>query len=151
MQGNLIGIPTLTAIDPEFKTPASGVGFAIPVNRVKFIAPQIIQSGSVQHTGRAVLDVTVADIDSSVQAQYNLAVDHGVLLVSVISGGAADHAGLKAGDVIVKINNTTINDTSGLGNALLTENPGQSVAVTFYRGTQQKTVNATLDELQASS
>ncbi|HEV2579587.1 MAG TPA: trypsin-like peptidase domain-containing protein, partial [Ktedonobacteraceae bacterium] len=40
MQGNLIGIPTLTAIDPEFNTPASGVGFAIPSNRVGFIVPQ---------------------------------------------------------------------------------------------------------------
>jgi putative serine protease PepD len=47
MQGNLIGIPTLTAIDPEFNTPASGVGFAIPSNRVATIVPQIISTGSV--------------------------------------------------------------------------------------------------------
>jgi S1-C subfamily serine protease len=47
LQGNLIGIPTLAAIDPEFKTPASGVGFAIASNRVAFIVPQIIQNGSV--------------------------------------------------------------------------------------------------------
>src|SRR5450631_1600217 len=47
MQGNLIGIPTLTAIDPEFNAPASGVGFAIPSNRVSFVVPQIIQSGKV--------------------------------------------------------------------------------------------------------
>ena len=151
MQGNLIGIPTLTAIDPEFKTPASGVGFAIPVNRVKFIAPQIIQSGSVQHTGRAVLNVGVADVDSAAQAQYNLAVNHGVLIVNVVSGGAAARAGLKTNDVIVKIDNTTINDTSGLGNALLSKNPGQTITVTYYRGTQQQTVNVTLDELQAGS
>src|SRR5436853_2778028 len=43
LQGNVVGIPTLTAIDPEFNTPANGVGFAIPVNRVKAILPQIIQ------------------------------------------------------------------------------------------------------------
>jgi len=47
MQGNLIGIPTLTAIDPEFNTPANGVGFAIPSNHVASIVPQIIQTGSV--------------------------------------------------------------------------------------------------------
>ena len=46
LQGNVVGIPTLTAIDPEFNTPANGVGFAIPVNRVKTILPQIIQTGS---------------------------------------------------------------------------------------------------------
>src|SRR5436305_3625643 len=43
LQGNVVGIPTLTAIDPEFNTPANGVGFAIPVNRVKTILPQLIQ------------------------------------------------------------------------------------------------------------
>ncbi len=43
LQGNVVGIPTLTAIDPEFNTPANGVGFAIPINRVKTILPQIIQ------------------------------------------------------------------------------------------------------------
>src|SRR3989440_841967 len=43
LQGNVVGIPTLTAIDPEFNTPANGVGFAIPANRVKTILPQIVQ------------------------------------------------------------------------------------------------------------
>ncbi|MFL5588818.1 MAG: S1C family serine protease [Ktedonobacteraceae bacterium] len=42
LQGNVVGIPTLTAIDPEFNTPANGVGFAIPANRVKTILPQFI-------------------------------------------------------------------------------------------------------------
>jgi S1-C subfamily serine protease len=51
MQGHLIGIPTLTAIDPEFNTPASGVGFAIPSNRVATIVPQIISNGSVTQNG----------------------------------------------------------------------------------------------------
>jgi S1-C subfamily serine protease len=51
MQGNLIGIPTLTAIDPEFNTPASGVGFAIPSNRVATIVPRIISNGSVNQNG----------------------------------------------------------------------------------------------------
>lgn len=46
LQGNVVGIPTLTAIDPEFKTPANGVGFAIPSNRVKSVVTQIIQTGS---------------------------------------------------------------------------------------------------------
>jgi S1-C subfamily serine protease len=43
LQGHVVGIPTLTAIDPEFNTPANGVGFAIPINRVKTILPQFIQ------------------------------------------------------------------------------------------------------------
>ncbi|MFL5695805.1 MAG: S1C family serine protease [Ktedonobacteraceae bacterium] len=46
LQGNVIGIPTLTAIDPEFNTPANGVGFAIPSNRVKSVMTQLIPTGS---------------------------------------------------------------------------------------------------------
>ena len=46
LQGNLVGIPTLTAIDPEFNTPANGVGFAIPSNRVKSIMTQFIPTAS---------------------------------------------------------------------------------------------------------
>ncbi len=150
MQGNLVGIPTLTAIDPEFNTPANGVGFAIPANRVKLIVPQIIQTGTVTHTGRAVLGVSVASVDAAVATQYNLGVDHGVLITGLVSGGAAQKAGIKTGDVIVKVDNATINDASLLGNALLTKNPGDRVTVTVYRGGQQQTINVTLGELKAA-
>src|SRR5712692_9502438 len=46
LQGNVVGIPTLTAIDPEFNTPANGVGVAIPSNRVKSVVTQFIPTGS---------------------------------------------------------------------------------------------------------
>jgi S1-C subfamily serine protease len=151
MQGNLIGIPTLTAIDPEFNTPASGVGFAIPSNRVATIVPQIIQSGHVTHTGRAALGVGVASVDANVQAQDNLSVDHGALIVSLTPGGAAASSGLQVGDVIVQINNSAVNDVATLSDALSTHNPGDTVAVHVYRGSQQLTINVKLGELQAGS
>jgi S1-C subfamily serine protease len=151
MQGNLIGIPTLAAIDPEFNTPATGVGFAIPSNRVNLIVPQIIQTGHVTHTGRAALGVEVTDVNSSVAAQSNLAVDQGALIVSVVPNGAADQAHLQAGDVIVQIGNKQVTDVSTLGDALASENPGDVVSVHVYRGNQQITVNVTLGELSAGS
>jgi S1-C subfamily serine protease len=148
MQGNLIGIPTLTAIDPEFNTPANGVGFAIPSNRVNFIATQIIQTGKVTHTGRAALGVRVADVDPNLAAQDNLSVDHGALIVSVVPNGAADQAHLQAGDVIVKIDNKQVTDTASLGDALISKSPGDTVSVQIYRGNQQMTVSVKLGELQ---
>ena len=151
MQGNLIGIPTLAAIDPEFNTPANGVGFAIPSNRVAFIVPQIIQTGSVTHTGRVALGVRVTDVDPTVEAQDNLSVDHGALIVNVNSGGPAASAGLQAGDVIVQVDNKAVNDVSSLGDALVSKNPGDSVAVKVYRGSQQLTINVKLGELQAGN
>jgi putative serine protease PepD len=151
MQGNLIGIPTLAAIDPEFGTPANGVGFAIPSNRVKFIVPQLISSGRVVHTGRAYLGVQVATIDSIVASQLNLPVNHGALIVSVTPGGPAEKAGLTVNDIVVQVNNQAINDAPSLGDALLNSSPGSVVQIHFYRGNQQRTARVTLGELPATS
>jgi S1-C subfamily serine protease len=149
LQGEVIGIPTLTAIDPEFNAPANGVGFAIPSNRVRLIAPQIIATGTVSHTGRAALNIGVEPVDPNVAQMSNLAVNAGVLITSVQPGGAAAKAGLQAGDVIVQVDNTPVVDTPTLSDALLNKDPGSTVAVHIYRGNQQMTVNVTLGELQA--
>jgi putative serine protease PepD len=149
LQGRLVGVPTLTAIDPQFQTPANGVGFAIPVNRVKFIAPQLIKSGHVTQTGRAVLGVEAIDVDSTLARQYNLPIDHGVLIVQVFPGSAAQKAGLKAGDIIVQLDGRTITTKADLSDLLLGKNPGDKVMVQVQRGNQQLTLNVTLSELPA--
>lgn len=149
LQGNVVGIPTLSAIDPQFKTPANGVGFAIPSNRVQFIVPQLIETGKVTHTGRAALGVTVTSVDAQLSAQDNLAVDHGALIVSVAPNGAAAQAGLQSGDVIVQIGDRVVDDVPSLGDALISKNPGERVPVQVYRGSQHLTVNVTLSELPA--
>ncbi len=113
---------------------------------LQFIAPQIIQTGKVTHTGRAVLGIRTVDVDPTLAAQDNLAVDHGVLIVSTIPNGPAAQAGLQPGDVIVSIDNHAVNDTSSLADVLVSKNPGEKV----YRGKQQMTFNVKLGELQAS-
>ena len=140
LQGELIGVPTLTILNPTFGSPASGIGFAVPSNRVKFIVPQLIASGHVTHTGRASLGVGVVTVDASVAAQNNLSVDHGVLIVSTTPNGPAATAGLKAGDVILQINNTPVTNVQALEDILLSKNPGDTVAVTVNRGGQQMTI-----------
>lgn len=151
LQGELIGVPTLTILNPTFNSPASGVGFAIPSNLVKFIVPQLIATGRVTNTGRASLGVSVVTVDAAVAAQYNLSVDHGVLIASVTTNGPAATAGLKAGDVIVQLDNTPVTNVQSFRDALLSKSPGDTVAVKIYRGSQQMTVNVTLSELPASS
>lgn len=150
LDGNLIGIPTLVAIDPEFKTPANGVGFAVPSNRVKFIAPQLIQYGKVEHSGRSALQASIVTVDPRVAAQVGLSIDHGVLIVSTTPDGAAARSGLKVGDVITQINNQTIENVSDLSDTLLMYDPGTTVTVNFVRDTQQKQAKVTLGELQVS-
>jgi S1-C subfamily serine protease len=149
LQGDLIGIPTLTAIDPEFKTPANGVGFAIPSDRVKFIVPQIIGTGRVLHTGRAALGIQVASVDPVVAAQNNLPVDYGAYIASITPGGPAARAGLKVGDIIVQIDNQSVSDAASLGDALLNSSPGSTVQIHIYRGNQQMNVTVTLGEVPA--
>jgi S1-C subfamily serine protease len=152
LNGNLIGIPTLTAVDPEFNAPANGVGFAIPSNRVKFIAEQLITAGNVTHTGRAAIGIKPESVDPNLQAQGNLPVDHGVLIYQLVSGGAAEKAGMKTGDIIVQIDGKAIKSVSDLEDALLTKNPGDKITVTVYRNNQQITLNnVVLGELQANS
>jgi S1-C subfamily serine protease len=149
LQGEVIGIPTLAAIDPQFKAPANGVGFAVPSNRVQFIAPQIMEMGKVTHTGRAALGVSVTNVDATLAARDNLSVDHGVLIASILPNGPAAQAGLKPGDVIVQIAGHAVNDVPSLGDALLRKNPGETVSVQVYRGNQQLTVDVKLGELRA--
>lgn len=151
LQGDLVGVPTLTIVNPTFNAPASGLGFAVPSNRVKLIVPQLIATGHVTHTGRASLGVSVVTVDAAVAGQFNLSVDHGALIASETANGPAASAGLKAGDVIVQIDNIPVTDVQSLGDALLSKSPGDTVAVKIYRGSQQMTVNVTLGELSASS
>ena len=150
LQGHFIGVPTLTAIDPEFNAPASGVGFAIPSNRVNFIATQIIQYGHVVHTGRAALGIKAISVDPTVAAQNNLSVNYGALVAGFSTNSAAQKAGMQVGDVIVKIGNQDVTDTSSLSDVLATQNVGSVVAVHVYRGNQQLTINVTLGELSTS-
>ncbi len=127
------------------------MGFAVPSNRVKFIIPQLIASGHVTHTGRASLGVVAVPVDATVAAQFNLSVDHGLLIANVTPNGAAATAGLKAGDVILQIDNAPLTSVASLNDFLLSKNPGDTVAVTINRGGQQTTVNVTLGEVPASS
>lgn len=151
LQGDLVGIPTLTIVNPSSNTPASGVGFAIPANRAEFIVPQLIQSGRVTNTGLADLGLEGTNVDATVAAQLQLPVTQGVLVTGVDTNGTAAQAGLKAGDVIVRINDTAVTDNSALLNNVLNKSPGEKVALQVYRGTQRSTVNVTLGTLHIPS
>jgi S1-C subfamily serine protease len=150
LQGNLIGIPTLSAIDPQFQTPANGVGFAIPSNRVQLIASQLITSGKVTHTGRIALGIKMTNVDAALAAQNSLSVTSGVLITKIAPNGPASEAGLKAGDVMVQVGQHAVTDVVSLREALVTLKPGENVAVKIYRGSKQMTVNVTLGEASAS-
>ncbi|MEV6027083.1 trypsin-like peptidase domain-containing protein [Streptomyces sp. NPDC052036] len=141
LNGQVIGIPTLAAVDPELGNGAApGIGFAIPASLVKTIADQIIKSGRVTDSGRAALGITGRTV---VNGTYQPA---GVAVVEVVRGGAADRAGLRAGDVITRLAGQDITTITSLAEALADDKPGQRTTVTYTRNGSRRTVDVTLGE-----
>ncbi|MDF5751067.1 trypsin-like peptidase domain-containing protein [Spongiactinospora sp. TRM90649] len=143
LQGEVIGIPTLAATNPELGGGAApGIGFAIPSSTVTDIANQIITQGKVSNTRRAALGVTVS---GAVGADGSPA---GVNIVRVAKGGGADQAGIRAGDIVLSVNGTETLTVAALSEVLATLKPGQTAKVKVMRpdGSTQ-TVDVKLSEL----
>jgi S1-C subfamily serine protease len=142
--GQVIGIPTLAAASPQGGSQAQGIGFAIPANLARDIATQIIDSGHVTNSHRAALGAEVA---TALGADGS---PRGVGVVTITSGGAADRAGLRAGDVITSVGDAQTQDTTALSQALAAARPGDKVTLTISRGGQDRAVQLTLGELPGS-
>ncbi|ACY98663.1 MULTISPECIES: S1C family serine protease [Thermomonospora] len=144
LNGEVIGIPTAAANDPQGGGAAPGIGFATPSNTVTRIVPQLIKDGRVTNSGRAALGVTVrtvADLRSGQPA--------GVGVVSVTEGGGAQRAGIRPGDVIVRVNGTDTPTQTALSQVLAQLSPGDTVEVVIRPadGAGERTVKVTLGEL----
>ncbi|MDQ2728966.1 MAG: trypsin-like peptidase domain-containing protein, partial [Actinomycetota bacterium] len=142
LNGDVIGIPTLAATDQQQGGTAAGIGFAIPSATVKQIVPQLISSGKVTNSGRAELGITAGPAPSN-PGQTN-----GVVVVNVVSGGPADKAGIKGGDLITAINGKPTPSLPDLQEILSTLMPGQAAKVTVQpQGGGSRTVTVTLGQL----
>jgi len=123
LNGEVIGIPTLAAQDPQAGGTAPGIGFAIPSNVAKDIASQLIKNGRVTNSHRAYLGVQGASLPNGT----------GVSIYAVVPGGPADKAGLKTGDVITAIGERHTPDQLTMASVLSGLQPGQSVQVEITR------------------
>jgi putative serine protease PepD len=141
LDGQVVGIPTLAATDPDLGgSAAPGIGFAIPSSMVKTVAGQIIKHGKVTDSGRAALNITGRTV---VNADYQAA---GVAVVEVKSGGAADKAGIEPGDIITRLGDTDVTTITSLAEALAAEKPGDRTSVTYTRNGSEKKTDVTLGE-----
>jgi S1-C subfamily serine protease len=155
LQGHLIGLPTLGAVDPNSGGTANGIGFAIPSNTVKANYPKL-ESGSIASHGEAFLGIQGENVTPALAQAYNLPVTSGVLITTFAqdTGGMspAQQAGLQIGDIIVKVNSTTINSLNDLTDFLLNQAPGTKVSVSIYHGSGgQGTVSVTLGTRPSNS
>jgi putative serine protease PepD len=137
LQGQVIGIPTLAATDPQLGgSAAPGIGFAIPSNTVRDIAAQLISQGKVTNSHRAWLGVEVAATTSG-----------GLLVAKVVSGGPAVKAGIRAGELITAVQGTATPDPATLADVLAGLRPGRTVRVAVVGpGGAHRTVRVTLGQ-----
>ena len=135
--GQMIGINVAIASNAE------NIGFAISTDTAIPVVQSLITQGTMV---RPWLGVSVTTVTSTIQQYYNLSVDQGALIISVTSGSPADEAGLRAGDVIVKMDDGDISNSAELTSAIGSHQIGDRIEIAYYRGSVQKVANATLGE-----
>jgi putative serine protease PepD len=117
-----------------------GIGFAVPSNTVREVVPALTRGDQIE---RAYLGVQTSPASMSSQK--------GAQVQSVVSGGPADRAGIRTGDVITGIDGKDVGEPSDVTQALSNDSPGKVVDVELHRDGSNVTVRATLGTRPASS
>ena len=138
--GRLIGIVNAKVSD----TSAEGLGFAIPVNSVVKEINDLLNYGYV--TGRAALGVYTQNVTLSNGYGYFYGGTNCVQITEVVAGGAAEAAGLKAGDLIMEVDGKTISSNSDLSDVIAAYNAGDTATFTIRRDGSRTTVSVTFGE-----
>jgi serine protease DegQ len=127
VNGNLIGINS-AIYSPNGGS--LGIGFAVPVSIAKKIMEQIILTGSVT---RGWIGVAVQEITPELAESFKLGKIQGVLISEVVRGGPADHAKVKAGDILVSVDGKPLIDSTSMLETVAALQPGKSVTLKLLR------------------
>lgn len=139
LDGKLIGINT--AIIAPNGGGNVGIGFAVPVNMALGIMDQLVEFGEVQ---RGRLGVIIQDLTPDIAQALGVEADTGAIISSVEPGTPADEAGLAAGDVIVAVNDETVEGSSDLRQKIGLRRPGDEVEIAYLRDGGRETTQVTL-------
>src|SRR5271165_207835 len=120
-----------------------GIGFAIPVNMVKGVMDQLIKYGQVK---RGVLGVNIYNVTPDIAKEFGLTESSGELVAGVAQGSAAEHAGVKTGDIITSINGVTMKDAGELRNTIGMLRVGDKVEIGLLRDGKPRKVTALIAE-----
>ena len=141
--GEVIGIVSAKYSSGSNSSSASveGLGFAIPMDDVANMVSDLVKNGYV--TGKPIMGISVADVDESVTSY---GVPQGAIIRVVTPDLCGAKAGLQAGDIVTKIDNTDVTSASDLTSAIGNYKPGDKVTLTIFRSGETKTVEVTLEE-----
>jgi Do/DeqQ family serine protease len=144
LKGELIGI------NSQILSPSQGnigLGFAIPVNMARHVMDDLRKDG---HVRRAQLGVTIQPMTSDLAQSLGLKDVGGAIVSSVASGSAAEHAGVKRGDVIKSFNGLPVQDINSLRNRVAETAPGSSATMVIVRDGGERNLTVKLDEAASS-
>ncbi|MCA9341368.1 trypsin-like peptidase domain-containing protein [Candidatus Saccharibacteria bacterium] len=138
MKGQVIGVNTAIAEN------AQGIGFAIPIGATKGMINHLIATGKVE---RPIVGVSFVSINPEIKARYKLDVDKGDLIMSdsgrsIIPGSPAEKAGLRKGDIIVKVGSYEVGAGRSVSTLVGEFSPGDKIELTIIRN--GKTIVKTL-------
>ncbi len=134
MDGEVVGINTAIVAQGQ------GIGFAIPINLVKEILPQL-KAGKVT---RGWLGVMIQDITPELAESFGFKQTKGVLVSDVVQDGPADKAGIKRGDIVTAFNGKDVDNAHALSRLVASTSPNSSVAVHLIRDAKVKEIKATV-------
>ncbi len=144
--GELIGINTMIYSQTGNY---SGCSFAVPSNTVKKVITDIKQYGTVQ---RAVLGITYGELTAEMAKEENItATTEGIYVASVADRSAAKEAGIKEGDVIVKLNGTRVKNRGEMQEEMNKMRPGDKAEVEFYRDNKLRRTTVTFKNDQGNT
>jgi len=143
LDGQVVGINTAIASNSGGY---QGIGFAIPSNRAKEVARQLIENGVVR---RGYLGIHIHDVDRKVAERLNVPAGRGVAIMRVVPDTPAAEAGLQVDDVITAVGTTRVNDSRDLQAAVEFEELDSSLMVGILRGGTPQTVDVVLRAMPA--
>ena len=133
LKGELVGINT-AIIAPSGGN--VGIGFAIPVNMVKSSMDQILKYGEVR---RGYIGINIQDVTSDLHQAFNLPNGkRGVLITGINDGSPAENAGIKAGDIVVSIDNESTTSTGQLRSQIAVKGVGDKIRIGLIRDGKEK-------------
>jgi serine protease Do len=142
IRGEVIGINT--AIISNGRTEGNiGIGFAVPINTVRDLLPQLSQGKVIR--GR--IGVQIAAVPREGFEDFGLKSRTGALVAAVAPGGAAAKAGIEPGDVILQYNGRPVANRDELVASVVATKPGTNVPVQIMRDKKERTINVVVEEL----
>ncbi len=142
MEGEVIGINTAIIASGQ------GIGFAIPSSQASKIIESLKEGKKVS---RGWLGVSIQDIDENTSKALGLESLDGALISSVMPDEPADKAGVTAGDVVIKVNNTPVSSSAELLQEIAAIEPGKTANLTVVRDGKEQVIKVVLGERETSS